>query len=690
MDRATAVGCLGAAARRLVGCLVVLLLMLTVPPLFAFELEAVPLGSSPTVDGTIDDQVWTEAATIDGLIQIRPEFGDPSPFPTTVKIGVTDRSLFVAFVLTDPEPGRIAAAVTTRDGDLDDDDSVGVLLDTFNDDRTGYLFRTNLLGTQQDGRIADNGRTVDTRWDAAWRCAAARTTGGWTVEIEIPFEVLRYRAGSDRTWGLNVTRTVPRRLETSVWAGPGETEWRVAQFGSLVGLTLPLRDTKRLEVIPYGLATLERDEDPNFEVGGDLRYRITGNLGIDLTVNPDFAIIEADVEEINLTRFELFVPEKRPFFLEGVEMFEQRIRQFYSRRIGDISWGAKLTGKVGRTDIAVLGTDGDFDDPELASSSRASYAVARLQRGFGSSNIGLLAANRRMNGDDAGSVGLDTSVFFTETLGLTAQLLRVHGPEADGGLAWFLRPSWDTSTSHFHVRYTNLDENIREWFNAVGFLEDDDRKEFDTNLKHTFWLSSGAMEKITADVNYNRYWSQQDVLRSWELEGEISFVLRKGWWFEVDFFDEFKLFEKEFRNRHTALEIGWDSRTGRSVAVFGGSGTNFDSDLLMYGLELQWKLSDDWNVSYSVTRLELDPDPEAESTVIHVLDTDYYFTPNLLVRLFFQSNSAIDKDNIQALLVWRFLPPFGSLQVAYQRGTSELGTPSEQGDTLFTKLQWVF
>jgi hypothetical protein len=690
MSRRSAESLSRSSTEGLVYGVVLLLLVLAGRPVFGFEVQAVSFSSAPVIDGVPDERVWTDAATIDGLIQIRPGFGDPSPFPTTVKVGVTERALFVAFVLIDPEPRRIAAAVTTRDGDLDDDDSVGVLLDTFDDDRTAYFFRTNLLGTQQDGRITDNGQTVDTRWDAAWRCAASRTADGWTAEIEIPFEVLRYRPGPDRAWGINVTRTVPRRLETSVWAGPGETEWRVAQFGSLVGLGLPLRETKRLEVIPYGLVTLEKDEDPDYQVGGDLRYRVTGNLGIDLTVNPDFAIIEADVEEINLTRFELFVPEKRPFFLEGLEMFDQRIRQFYSRRIGDISWGGKLSGKVGKTDIAVLGTDGDFDDPDLARSPRASYAVARLQRGFGSSNVGFLAANRRLDGEDAGSVGFDTSMFFTETLGLTAQLLRVHGPEQDGGLAWFLRPSWDTSTSHFHVRYTNLDENIRERFNAVGFLDDDDRKEFDTNLKHTFWLSSGALEKVTVDVNYNRYWSQQDVLRSWELEGEVSFVLRSGWWFEIDFLDEFKLFEKEFRNRHTDLEIGWDSRTGRSVAVFAGTGTNFDSDLLLYGLELDWKLTDDWNLSYSMTRLELDPDPELETTVIHVFNSDYYFTPDLLIRLFYQSNSAIDKDNIQALLVWRFLPPFGSLQVAYQRGTSEFGTPSEQGDTVFTKLQWVF
>jgi hypothetical protein len=671
-------------------CVMTLSLVLSGGTVSGFELEAVVLTSEPTIDGVPDEAVWSEAAVAEGFIQIDPSFGQASPFATTVKVGVAEQALFVAFILSDPEPGRIAAAITTRDGEVGPDDSVGVLIDTFDDDRTAYFFGTNLLGTQLDGRIADNGRTVDTSWDAAWRCAADRTEDGWTVEMEVPFEILRYRAGRDRVWGINFARRVPRRFETSVWSGPAESQWRVSQFGTIVNLDLPLRGTKRLQMIPYGLAVYEEGQSADFEVGGDLRYRVTSTLGIDLTLNPDFAIVEADVEEINLTRFELFIPEKRPFFLEALEMFDQRLRQFYTRRIGEISWGAKLAGKVGNTDIAVLGTDGDFTDPDLVQPARAAYSVVRMQQGIGSSNVGILAANRRLDGDDAGSVGLDTTLFFTEQLGLTAQLLRVHGSDSDGDLAWFIRPSWDTSTSHFHVRYTDLDTGILEAFNAVGFLEEDDRKEFDTALEHTFWFDSGALERIKIDTNYNRYWSQQDVLRSWELAAEVSFVLRSGWKFEVDSLDEFKLYEKEFRNRQIDFEVGWDGRDGRSIAVFAGTGTNFDSDLLLYGLEAEWKLSDRWNLSYSLTRLELDPDPELDTTLIHVFRTDYHFNPDLLVTLFFQSNSAIDKENLQALLVWRFLPPFGSVQLAFQRGTSATGERSDQGDTLFSKLSWVF
>jgi hypothetical protein len=280
-------------------------------------------------------------------------------------------------------------------------------------------------------------------------------------------------------------------------------------------------------------------------------------------------------------------------------------------------------------------------------------------------------------------------MFFTETLGLTAQLLRVHGPTADGGLAWFIRPAYDSSTTHFHVRYTNLDAGIREDFYAVGFLRDDDRKEFDTNFPRPFWVAAGPVEKVTAGANYNRYTSQDDVLRSWELDAEVEVVFRSGWQLEVERIDEYKLFEAEFRNDRTVVTGGWDGRDGRAVEIFAGRGVNFDSDLALWGAEAAWPLGR-LRLAYSLTRLELDPDPEGDTTWIHVFEGRYNFSPDLFLKVFAQTNSAIDKDNVQVLFVWRFKPPFGSFQLAYQRGTSALGEQSDQGDTFFTKFAWVF
>jgi len=660
-----------------------------------FIFRAGRLAAAPVLDGVIDPEEWRGAGQVEGMIQFEPAFGEPSPFPTVIRLGFDDESLYVAFSCTDPEPDRISASVTARDGEIDEiDDSVALLLDTFDDDHTGYYFVTNLLGTQLDGRVADNGRSVDSRWDARWRSAAARTEGGWSAEIAVPFKVLKYRSGDDRVWGVNFMRTVPRRLERSTWAGPLEDPVRVSQAGAVTGLTLPRDDGKRWELIPYALGTADGDGETDFEFGGTARYRISSSILAEATINPDFAIIEADVERINLTRFELSVEEKRPFFLEGNERFSQRIRQFYSRRIGEISWGAKLSGTIGRTDFIVLGAQSDPDAERNGAGSGsedAAYTVGRIQQGiFGSSNIGLLVANRRLGGRNTGSVGLDSTLFFTDTLGLTAQFVRVHGGKNDGGLAWFVRPSYDSSTTHCHLRYTNLDEGIRDAFNTVGFLRDDNRREFDTNVTRTFWWEDRPVEKVRAYVNYNRYRGQDNVLRSYALDTGVSMQLANRWFVDLGHSDEFERFEEDFHNRITSLGVGYDTRAGRSFKIEIGGGTNFDSDLRLYGAEGQFRITDSWNTSYELTRLVLNPDPDHETTWIHVFSSDYYFTNNLYVKLFFQTNSAITKENVQSVFVWRFKPPFGSLQVAYQRGTSELGQESEQGNSLFTKFSWVF
>jgi len=662
------------------------------PVLAQSSLEVPGIQPPPTIDGQIEADEWSGAVVVDRpFVQFAPEFGEESSYRTVIRVTQSESALYIAFEAFDPDPSRIAAAKTRRDGGLRRDDSVLVAIDTFGDERTAYYFQTNALATQEDGRIADNGRTVDDRWDAEWWSAARRYEDRWVAEFEIPFSVLKYSAESPATWRINFMRRVPRHRETSLWSGPGESVWRVSTFGEISNIRLPVQESDPWVFIPYGLAVFEEGEDADYDAGIDVRWRPSTRLGVDLALNPDFALVEADVEEINLSRFELRIPEKRPFFLEGNEMYHQRLSQFYSRRIGDIEWGAKASGKLGQTDFSTIFTEEDIDLADGSGAQTADYGVLRLQQSLArGSSVGLLAANRNLAGDNAGSVGIDSTLFFTDTLGMTAQLLRVHGPASDGGLAWFVRPAYDSSTSHFHIRYQELDPGIKDDFNAVGFLRDDDRKEFDTNLSRTFWVKSGVVENVEASVNYNRYWNHEDVLRSWEVDAEIEVGFRNGWDVELSYIDEFKLFEKEFRNDRAVLDVGWSNRQGRSIKVYAGRGVNFDSDLEMYGARARWRVNDRLRFSYEVTDVKLEPDPDHDSTVIHVFETLYSFNPALFVKLFVQTNSAIDKENIQLRGVWRFKPPFGSVQVAYQRGTSDQGEQSQQGDSFFTKLSWVF
>ena len=645
-------------------------------------------ATPPTIDGVVADSEWAGAAVASGFIQYEPNLGQPSPLRTEALIGYDSLHLYVAFRLWDPDPP--AAQLTRRDAALENDDAVVVVLDSHNDRQSAYYFMTNLLGTQTDGRVANDGRTVDKTWDGAWQSAARRTDYGWTVEYSIPFTSIKYDAGENRTWGINLGRSRRRTLELSFWAGPLENPFRVSQGGQLVGLNVP-PPVQRHQIIVYGLsrvqqATVQQATTANLDAGGDARYAITPEMSAFLTVNPDFATIEADQERVNLTRFELSLPEKRPFFLESAELYRQRIRTFYSRRIPDIRGGGQVQGRAGPWTIATLATFAE----EFRDIPRATYGVARLQRALGSSNVALQFANRNIEGNNRGSLGMDATLFFTRTFGVTGQLVQSWGPHDTGTLGYFIRPSFDSPTSHFHVRYTHLGEHLREHVNAIGFVRDDDRREIDAALTHTFWIRSRTFERLRYSSNYNIYWSQAGLLRSWQIAQSLDLELSNRINTRLAYSEEFKRFEKDFRNRRMRVQLGYNTREFQSAGIGLQFGRNFDSDFLLWTASAGYKVTPQLSVEYDLQRLVLDPDPDDASTWIHVVRADQFFTKDLFLRVFFQTNSAIDRRNLQAVFVYRYRPPFGSIQLAYQRGTAEFGERSAQGNTFFFKMTFVF
>ena len=261
----------------IVPLLVGLALPVPVPAAGTRIARAVRFPNSPAIDGQMIEEVWQLAQQTEGFTQFEPHHGEPSHLRTVARFGFDDDALYIAFVCYDPEPPGIAAALTRRDSDLRNDDCVMVFLDTLDDDHTGTAFATNLLGTQWDFRISDNGRSSDSNWDGSWRSAAARTQEGWTAEFAIPFRNLKYKGGPNRTWGLNLARTYPRNLEKSFWAGPMVDEFRVSQYGALTDLNLQAH-VKPYEVLPYALSQVEQGTKPNGKAGLDVSYRITTTL----------------------------------------------------------------------------------------------------------------------------------------------------------------------------------------------------------------------------------------------------------------------------------------------------------------------------------------------------------------------------------------------------------------------------
>jgi hypothetical protein len=669
---------------------------LCIPLLFSFlsgqwkskELLGIKTDSPIKVDGLLDEPIWEFAPEATNFIQLQPEKGNPASERTVVKILFDDGYIYFGFWCYDSEPDKIVGRMTKRDTDIRSDDSVYVLLDTFHDRRTCYYVCTNLLGTQWDGRITENGRTFDSTWDGIWKSGAQRTDFGWTAEFAIELSSIKYKPGENRTWGLSLGRGIPRKLEFNFWTGPLESAYKVSLFGELKGLDLKKSENK-FQIIPHIIGKAQEGQKTTADVGLDARYAFSQTVSGNLTINPDFAIIEADQEVINLTRFETFLPEKRNFFLEGSEIYSQRIQLFYSRRISDIYGGAKVYGKAGGYEFQGL-TAQTRDDEERGEDS-ANFTVFRLKKDvMKSSNIGLIAANKLVNGKNWGTTGFDTALYFSDTFKFTGQFAMSYGDKNTDNIAFFLRPSYDTSTFHIHLRYTQLGTNFADNANKVGFVRDDNRRELDSAVEKTFFPKKWGIQRIEYESNYNIYWGLDGTLRSWKIDQDLGFDLKNKFSITLEHHEEFKLYEKEFRNRQSEIDIGYNTREWQHASVAYSFGKNYDRDFQLLEGNVNFKLTQDLSVSYGLERVIFDPDPENDSTWIHVLRATNYFTNDLFIKLFYQLNTVIDKSNIQVLFVYRFQPPFGSIQVAYQKGTGEFGEKGTQGHTLFIKFAYMF
>jgi len=408
----------------------ILFLSLTVFTLGQVQYKsAVPLKieNKLKIDGKLEEPDWKKAEKYGDFIQFQPERGQPSPYKTQVRILYDDENIYFGFICYDSEPDMIAARLTKRDSDLKADDSVYVMLDTFHDKRNCYYLATNPLGTQWDGRITENGRSDDSTWDGIWSTAASYMEFGWSAEFAVNLSSLKYEPGQNKTWGLQLGRGIPRFFEFSFWTGPLESPYKVSQFGDLIQINLS-QAMKKAQIIPHGITKFEEGRSSDFSAGLDARYAFSQMVSGNLTINPDFATVEADQEQINLTRFELNLAEKRNFFLEGSEIYNQRIRLFYSRRISDIYGGAKIYGKSGGYEFSGLTAQTKKQEFDTSTGDTANFSVFRVKKDvMKSSNVGFLMANKYANGKNMGTVGVDTALYFTDTFSYTGQFALSYG-----------------------------------------------------------------------------------------------------------------------------------------------------------------------------------------------------------------------------------------------------------------------
>lgn len=526
------------------------------------------------IDGILDEHVWKSVEPIRQLYQIQPDQGEPATQPSEVRILYDDKKLYFGFIFFDSEIDKIVDNDMRRDSPgLRSNDYGFLLLDTYNDRRNAVFFRFTPVGGMEDTAVSNSGGSLNQSWDIVWECRCRINEDNWTAEIAIPFNQLRFERSDVMDWGLNFGREIARNQEIAAWNEAPKTygglaKYRTAYFGTLEGLE-GIAPSRHLELLPYVLpgASYESstaETEGVFEGGLDLKYGILPNLTADLTFNTDFAQVEADQEQVNLTRFSLFFPEQRPFFLEGASIFDVGIPRpsfrrppplllFYSRRIGlakghaiPILGGGKMTGKIGPYGIGILNVlTNKFKDDEFQISEspvdepRTNYSVVRVNRDIlKGSTVGGIFINKQDTDAYNRTAGLDFSYRPTREIniqGLWSRTFEAEDPDVSiANLvtqttpkrnAFFIGGDWRTNLFRLNGSYTDIGEDFNP---EVGFVQRKAVRRFRGDASYTPWPGKFGIREIQIGPEIDLVLTQENELETQEITFETQFEFETG------------------------------------------------------------------------------------------------------------------------------------------------------------------
>jgi len=659
----------------------IVILRIFAPDLYAQKtIHAFPLKTTLQIDGKFDTEAWSGADSASAFIQMEPKPGEPATDATSAWFGYDDKNIYAVFKCYQLTP--LIAKNQSRDALSKNDDEVGLVIDTYNDNRTGYGFIVNPLGTQIDFKINDDGNIIDLNWDTEWKCGAAEFRGGWCAEIMIPLNSLKFKKGLDM-WGVNFGRIIRSDFETVYWTGPLSNDFRISQGGKVVGLNTTGMKTQ-LTLFPYLSVFKTTGGKIKADGGGDVKWQIAPNVSLNGTVNPDFSTVEADQVQINLTRYELSYPEKRLFFQEGNEMYNTRFRTFYSRRIQDIDFGERLNGKVGGYQFNVV----NARTPRMPEdSAHYFFTAASIKRDIlKSSSLGLIMVDKSGNDSYTRSLSLDYTMNLGKTWYLTGQFVGSAPGDFWSHSAWFMRFAKENNIYHYHIRYNNVGSNFRENVNQTGFITDDNRREVDFEGTYKFWIKNKVFEYINVGSNNNIFWSQAGVLRSWNTDNSVDVYFSNRISAGYNYNNEYKLYEKAFYNHRHEFTLGYNTEEWTHVRTGFSTGRNFDRDFYLYSGAFRVKPIKNLSLEYSTSYLRFVPDPDSSSTFINVLTANYNFTNDLWIKLFAQNSTNNERIYIYGLFGWRFKPPFGALYLIYSHDSYILAENPVRLDSFFLKL----
>ena len=509
------------------------------------HIHAMRVEQPPALDGeVVHDEAYALSEPITEFWQTTPNYGEPASERTEIRIVYTDRALYIGVTCFDREPDAIIVSDSRRDAPLDETDSFTLVLDTYLDGQNGFVFGTNPAGIEYDAQVSKEGQGgfggrqqsgsgggFNINWDGSWDVRASVNEHGWSAEFEIPFRTLRFPSAAEQVWGLNFQRNIRRHNERAFWTHmPRQfTLSRVSQAGRLAGLVVP--QPRNLQVTPYALGQMARQfesdahtSDNTGDFGVDLKYSITPALTLDATYNTDFAQVEVDELQINLDRFNLFFPEKRPFFLENAGLFSvgvsefsgQEVELFFSRRIGigpsgepiPILGGGRLSGQLGGLNVGLL----NMQTQKLRGVAPGhNFSVARIRKDLPRrSSIGVMATNR----SGTNTLDLEDPDFDNQTMAVDGRLgigqytqlsgffARSFSPNLDGSeYAYNANVSYVSNVWRINTTITEVADNFNP---AMGFLR-----------------RNSEYRKLTGLVLYA--WRPHDLFGLLELRPHISY-----------------------------------------------------------------------------------------------------------------------------------------------------------------------
>jgi hypothetical protein len=537
------------------------------------------------IDGRLDEEVYRRTEPTPPFRQQEPQVGELATEQTEMWVLFDDRNVYVSARMHDSAPDRMIADEMRRDGSLYQNEHLVVVFDTFHDYRTGFFFQTNPLGGIRDALIVDE-NTANYDWNTVWDVKVHRDETGWTSEMVIPFKSLRYPTGKDQVWGINARRWERRINEHSLLSitppgtPPNNSVQRLASAATLVGIEVP-PPARNIELKPYGVSNLSTNRlatppvSNRFDrdIGLDAKYGITSNVTLDMTVNTDFAQVEIDEQQVNLTRFNLFFPEKRDFFLEGQGIFDFANTggggfrrpdvpiMFFSRRIGldggqpvPIKGGARLTGRVGRTSIGLLDiqtTDGPFDSVRGAPlTASTNFLVARVKRDIlRRSSVGMIATRRSPRSGPSGSndlLGVDANWNFFENVQAGTYYAQSNTRGAAGD-----ESSYRGYFRYVHDRYGLETERLKvgDAFNPeIGYVPRPDVTRTDVLARFSPRINSvRSLRKLEWNAEADRYVNGRDQLETRLASGTFRIDFNSSDVLEATYRNDYEFVAAPFR-----------------------------------------------------------------------------------------------------------------------------------------------